>query len=70
MSYLGIRSSLERIRFNGHVWRTKAGKVCATVDLGDTTVWFESADDARAVAAVCTEAAEAMDQFTAGGEEH
>jgi hypothetical protein len=65
MSYLGTRPDIGRIRFDGHVWRSRAGTVFATVDLGDATIWFDSADDARALAAACTAAAEAYDQFAA-----
>ena len=53
-----------------HVWRdTIDGGIHATVSLNDyrtASLSFDSAADARAVAAACTEAAEAMDRLAAG----
>jgi hypothetical protein len=68
VSDISVRADIRRVRFDGHVWRTEDGTLVATVGLGTSTLWFDSPDDARAVAAACTSAAEAMDRFTAGEE--
>ena len=48
---------------HSHSWRAKDGAIWATVRLGGATLCFDSAADARAVAAACTEAAEALDKL-------
>ena len=50
----------------GHAWRDKRGELNATVNLGSMcSLYFGSAEDARAVAAACTEAAEAIGRLAA-----
>jgi hypothetical protein len=49
---------------HSHAWRD-AGVVRATVRMGGGTLYFDSAADARAVAAACAEAADAMDRAAA-----
>ena len=69
MSYICTDSDLKGPRF-GNVWRTDHGSICATVHLDGarTYISFDSPADARAVAAACTEAAEAMDRLADGGQ--
>ena len=68
MSYIGADADLSDPRF-GNVWRDEiTGAVYGTVRLaaGSTiTITFYSPADARAVAAACTETAEAMDRLAA-----
>ena len=70
MSYLSTDSDVEGPRF-GSVWRADHGPICATVHLGPGTTFlsFDSPADARAVAAACIEAAEAMDRLAEQGED-
>ena len=50
----------------GHAWRDKRGELNAVVYLSPAcSLYFGSAEDARATAAACTEAAEAIDQLAA-----
>jgi hypothetical protein len=70
MSYLSTHSQdLEKPRFNGHVWRSEDGKVNATVEVtrqaGDVWYCFDDPSHARALAAECIKAAEAMERFEA-----
>ena len=44
-----------------HAWRDSGGDPHAIVDLGACDIAFGSAEDARAVAAACLAAAEAID---------
>jgi hypothetical protein len=68
MSYISSDSDVKEPRF-GSVWRADRGVTCATVYLGGTAfLSFDSPADARALAAVCTEAAEAMDRLAAEDE--
>jgi hypothetical protein len=46
-------------------WRNDDGTIHATVALGESTLYFDSARDAREAAAACTEAAEALDRLAA-----
>jgi hypothetical protein len=64
VSYVSTDSEIEGPRF-GSVWRADRGVICATVYFGPgvTFLSFDSADDARALAAACTEAAEAMERL-------
>lgn len=67
MSYISTDATVTESSF-GHVWRTEDGTVCATVYLNPTSrafVTFDSPVDARAVAAECIEAAEAMERLGA-----
>ena len=63
MSFASIDSDVLNPRF-GRAWRDGRA-VHSTVKLGGTTLYFDSAADARAVAAACTEAAEAHDRLSA-----
>jgi hypothetical protein len=66
MSYLTTDTEVGDPRF-GNAWRTDRGTPCASVHLGKGAyLAFESAGDARAVAAACTEAAEAMERLAKG----
>jgi hypothetical protein len=69
VSYISTDSEVKEPRF-GTVWRADRGAICATVYLGtrSTFLSFDHAQDARAVAAACTEAAEAMDRLAAAEE--
>ncbi len=70
MSYVSSGVEMGRAHFN-HAWRDDVGGVHATVRLTDgiaATLFFDSAADARAVAAACTEAAEAIDRLADGGQ--
>lgn len=49
----------------GHAWRDKDGDTFATVRFGGSDLAFTSAEDARAVARACTEAAAALDKLAA-----
>jgi hypothetical protein len=53
----------------GNVWRAEDGGVHATVRLSGATLFFDSAQDARDVAAACAKAAEAHDRLAAEGAE-
>lgn len=68
MSAINARTELCRPKL-GNVWR-HAGKILSIVDLGnnDAYLTFTSAADARAVAAECIKAAEAMERLEAEGE--
>lgn len=63
MSFASIDSDVSNPHF-GRAWRD-GEKVHATVKLGRSSLFFDSAEDARAVAAACTGAAEALDRLTA-----
>ena len=70
MSYISSDSDLSRPRHQ-HAWRAEDGTIHATVRLGEgssSALFFDSAADARAVAAACTEAAEALDRLADGGQ--
>ncbi len=66
MSYVSTDSEIKGPR-HGHAWQADDGGIHATVRLGEgsTFLSFDSAADARAVAAACTEAAEALDRLAA-----
>jgi hypothetical protein len=66
VSYVSTDSGLSRPR-PGHVWRDEHG-IYATVRLDGATLCFDSAADARAVAAACSEAAEAIERLHKEGE--
>jgi len=52
----------------GLAWRDKRGEPHASVNLGPMCIlYFGSAEDARAAAAACTEAAEAISRLAAEG---
>jgi hypothetical protein len=63
VSYISTEGALSRPRL-GHAWRDGHG-IYATVRLDGATLCFDGAADARAVAAACTEAAEALEQLAA-----
>jgi hypothetical protein len=67
VSYVSTEAGLSRPRL-GHAWRDEHG-IYATVRLDGATLCFSSAADARAVAAACTEAAEAIEQLAATKED-
>jgi hypothetical protein len=56
---------------HSHAWRTADGSsIRATVNLNQdnaSALYFDDAGDARAVAAACTQAAEALDRLAAEG---
>jgi hypothetical protein len=63
------RTALKEIAFDT-AWRSKGtGTILAIVDLGsrDARLTFDSAADARRVAAECIKAAEAMERLAAEG---
>jgi hypothetical protein len=67
VSYISTDAAVKEPRF-GHAWRTAGGMVCAAVYLsqaGRAFVNFDSPVDARAVAAECIKAAEAMERLEA-----
>ena len=55
----------------GHVWRADDGTIHAVIRFQGQT-WpylaFDAPAEARALAAACTEAAEALDRLTDGGQ--
>lgn len=56
-----ISSHITKAAF-GHAWRDKKyGTIHATVTLGDSDLFLGSPETARAVAAACIEAAEALE---------
>ena len=59
-----------RVELTGrtHTWTDSEGIVCSSLDLGFASITFDSADDARAVAARCTEIADAIDAMKREGE--
>ena len=68
MSYISSDADLSGPRLQ-HAWRAE-GTIHASVRLSErssSTLYFDSAADARAVAAACTEAAEALDRLAAEG---
>jgi hypothetical protein len=68
MNFASIDSQITDPHYR-RAWRNDDGSVHATVALGESTLYFGSAEDARAVAAACTEAAEALGRLAAGGAE-
>ena len=73
-SYLSAHADITEPRFTGHVWRDNEGKINATVDIAAKTaahaIWlcFDDPAQARALAAACAAAAEAIETFDAGQE--
>jgi len=73
-SYLSAHADITDPRFTGHVWRDADGTVNATVDIALKTaahsIWlcFDDPAQARALAAACAAAAEAIETFGAGQE--
>jgi hypothetical protein len=71
VSYLSSHVDVAGPRFTGHVWRDDGGQINGTVDItrktGPLSCWlcFDDPADARELAAACTAAAEAMEQFAA-----
>lgn len=64
-SSIDITSDVQNPEF-GHAWRSKNSlTVYALVRLGASSLYLDSAADARALAAACMEAADAIDQLTA-----
>jgi len=69
MSVITARSELRSPKFS-NAWRHDTlGAIMSIVDLGnrDSYLTFDSATDARAVAAECIKAAEAMERLEAEG---
>jgi hypothetical protein len=64
VSFASIDTKIAEPRYR-RAWRNDDGTIHATVALGESTLYFDSADDARAVAAACTEAAGALDRLAA-----
>ncbi len=67
MSFISTDSKITESR-SRHAWRNDDGSIHTTVALGTSTLYFDSAEDARALAAACTEAAEALDRLADGGQ--
>lgn len=66
-SFASIDSNIKEPHFR-RAWRDDDdGTLYATVNLGRPTLFFDSAQDARAVAAACIEAAEALERLQAKG---
>jgi hypothetical protein len=68
MSYISTDSGLSGSPRHRHAWVVD-GTVYATVKLSEnnaSTLYFDSAADARAVAAACIEAAEAIERLVRG----
>ena len=70
-SYLSGHTDIADPKFTGHVWRDNEGKINATVDItpkrAPRSCWlcFDDPAVARAFAAACIEAAEAMERLQA-----
>ena len=63
MSFVSSDSNL-KVPHLRRTWRNDDGSGHATVELSPgTALYFDSPTDARAVAAACTEAAEALDRL-------
>jgi len=73
-SYLSSHADVTDPRFTGHVWRDNEDKINATVDIAPKVAahasWlcFDDPAVARAFAAACIEAAEAMERLEAEGD--
>jgi hypothetical protein len=68
-SYIGTRTYVTKPRF-GHAWRDETGGPHATVDVcmeNGTYMAFDDPAIARAVAAACEKAAEAMEALAPAG---
>lgn len=62
MSWLHLSPDITGPRFR-RAWKSEDGESFAVVELApDVKMTFASAEDARAVAAACTEAAEALER--------
>ena len=68
-SYISTDSDIKDPRV-GSAWRANDGAIFAAVRLGSgaTFISFDSPADARAVAAACIEAAEAMERLAKEGQ--
>jgi hypothetical protein len=67
MSFVSSDSNLKTPHLR-RTWRNDDGSNHATVELSPgATLYFDSPADARAVAAACIEAAEALDRLAAEG---
>ena len=67
MSSINTYADMPEPRF-GHAWRDASGKIHATVRFAGGAfpfLAFDGAAEARALAAACAEAAEAMDRLAA-----
>ncbi len=65
MTYIAADIDISEARFN-QAWRSEHGSMHATVRLtsgAGARLYLDSAEDARAIAAACTEAAEALDRL-------
>jgi hypothetical protein len=70
MSYVSADAAISEPSHN-HAWRADDGSIHATVRLGTgagVILYLDSAEDARAIAAACTQAAEALDRLADGGQ--
>ena len=70
MSYFAVDAHVGQPKV-GHAWRDDAGAIHATVYVSESSssaFFFDSPADARAMAAKCTEAAEAMEAIEAEGQ--
>ena len=69
MSYIAIDAAVNGAAAKtGHVWRDDSGQIHGTVYVSAssaTAFFFDSAEDARGIAAKCTEIAEAMEALAA-----
>lgn len=64
MTYVVSRGTL-KLSDRKHTWKDGDGIICSVVDLGAFEFTFDSADEARAVAARCLEAAADIDAMAA-----
>ena len=67
MSYASVTAKIE-LTGRTHTWRDSDGVVCSVLDLGFMTAILDSAEEARQVAARCTEIADAIDAMMREGE--
>ena len=54
--------------YEPHTFKRGDGVVCSALDLGAVDIMFDSAEEARQVAARCTEIADAIDAMTREGQ--
>ncbi len=64
MSHAFISTGEIAVSDHEHTWRDSGGGGCSSVDFGPFTITFDSAADARAVAARCLKAAAAIDALS------
>jgi hypothetical protein len=67
VSFAHIENRISEPR-SRRAWRDDSGMIYATVEIGATTLYLDSAADARAIAAACIEAAKAIERLADGGQ--